>query len=431
MMESTVGRRFVDRYFAVWALVLPVTSVLIIPSVQGTTPGYLLALASLAVVPIIRPDLMRSFLGGVAAFFAIFVGLNAVAQLLVVFANAPPLAPLPLVAPFEADRTVFLRSSMFSQSLYLLAGVATLFFVRTFYHRGWDRYILTGAGLLAAYGIYEFIFFLLFGRSGDFLSNRVFVAGDLVHTGSWFQTLQVGPLTIARLKSLTGEPSMYAFAMLPFWIHAVHTGRTLLSMFLLATLLMSTATTAVVGLAVYGLVRLYYARHLSVANRYTLAFLVTLAILAVAAWSIVTPLLELLVLDKLALSSYSAVTRVRLLFINLEFFLQAPLVVQLFGVGFGYVRSIDMATTLLVNNGLVGVGIVTAAFFYPLRRLGNTRREIGLKAILVVLFVVMMVAVSEFAYLSVWLFLGIVYHEIRRPRHESLPAARAAVMLPG
>jgi len=39
--------RNVDHYFAAWAFVLPISCVLILPPVQGTTPAYLFALSLL------------------------------------------------------------------------------------------------------------------------------------------------------------------------------------------------------------------------------------------------------------------------------------------------------------------------------------------------------------------------------------------------
>lgn len=147
-----------------------------------------------------------------------------------------------------------MRPTMFTQSLYVLAAASTFFFVKHLYSVRWDTYLFTGAVVFAIYGLYECAYFLVFGESGDFLSNRTFEAGKLfggVATGSWFQTFQLGPLTVQRLKSLAGEPSMYAFAILPFWIYALHTKRTFTHVLLFITLLLSTSTTAMLGIFVY------------------------------------------------------------------------------------------------------------------------------------------------------------------------------------
>src|SRR5699024_12013077 len=40
----------IDIFFKCWALVLPVTSVLIFPSIQGTTPAYMMAFLSIPLI---------------------------------------------------------------------------------------------------------------------------------------------------------------------------------------------------------------------------------------------------------------------------------------------------------------------------------------------------------------------------------------------
>lgn len=410
-MSSLRELPFLDRYFALWAFLIPVTSVLLFPAIQGTLPANLMALATLGLVPALRPDAATRFLGKGMIFWACFTALAAASQLVTVLVGPPDISGLPLLEPYYTDRRVLLRGSLFTQSLYLLAGTTTFVFVWSFYRREWDRYILLGSGALAAYGLYEFVFYLLFQQPGDFLSNRVFVAGELVHTGSFFQTMNVAGVTFQRLKSLTGEPSMYAFTVLPYWIYSLHNGWNRLSILLFVTLLMTVSTSAAVGIMAYVLIRLYYVRRLGVVNRYSAAFAGLLVIVGAAAWQVLQPLLDLMVLDKLSLSSGSAVTRLRLMMTNIEFFAEAPWGVKLFGLGFGYVRATDMGSTLLVNTGLVGVALTTLLFFYPVSRLGDSRREIGIKAILIVLYGVMMLAVAEYSYLSLWLFLGIAYRE--------------------
>jgi hypothetical protein len=57
--------------------------------------------------------------------------------------------------------------------------------------------------------------------------------------------------SLARIKSLTGEPSMYAFTVLPFFIMSVHYKKTFLSFLLLITLFLSFSTTAYLGILAY------------------------------------------------------------------------------------------------------------------------------------------------------------------------------------
>ncbi len=254
---GAAASRPADRYFYVWALVIPVASILVIPFVQGTTPANLLALALLfppVALLLMSFDGARNFYKTLLWIAACFVAFTAVSQLALAGLTLRHLAGLELVDPL--DKSVVLRKTLFTQSMYLFAGVTTFVFVRWFYRREWDRWMLAGAALLAAYGIYELCFFAIAQRPGDFLSNRTFGAG--FHPGSWFQTISLGPILMQRLKSLTGEPAMYAFTILPFWIYALHTGRNKTQWFLLLSLLLTASTTAVLGIAVYLFARIVW-----------------------------------------------------------------------------------------------------------------------------------------------------------------------------
>ncbi len=46
--------KVLDIYFAFLSLVLPITSFLLIPSIQGTTPAYILALLAIPLVTLIK-----------------------------------------------------------------------------------------------------------------------------------------------------------------------------------------------------------------------------------------------------------------------------------------------------------------------------------------------------------------------------------------
>lgn len=80
---------------------------------------------------------------------------------------------------------------------------------------------------------------------------------------------------------------------------------------------------------------------------------------------------------------------------------------SLFGIGFGYIRSSNLFTTLLVNTGIIGV--LSFSYFYlkdfSLKAQNFIKQ--GNNSIILVLFVISMVAVPEFSYLSFWIFLAI------------------------
>src|SRR5699024_3619262 len=123
-------------------------------------------------------------------------------------------------------------------------------------------------------------------------------------------------------------------------------------------------------------------------------------------WAIVNKL----IIQKLSAESVSGMTRLDNFISSVLFWLDAPLPTQLFGLGFGYVRSTDLFSTLLVNNGLVGLAIMVIAFGYPILALGTSTKQFGLRCALSVIVVSLFTSIPEFAYLSIWLFLGIAYN---------------------
>lgn len=413
-------------YFYAWALVLPIQSVLVVPFVQGTTAANLFALALLfppIALLVMSFDGARNFYKTLLWIVVIFVAFTAIAQLSLASLGLRSLWRLHLIDPL--DKTVVLRTTLFTQSLYLLAAVTTLVFVRWFYRRRWDRWFLAGAILLALYGIYEVCFFLIAHRPGDFLSNRMFGGG--YHPGSWFQTIALGPILMQRLKSLTGEPAMYAFTILPFWIYALHTGRMKTHWLLLLSLLLTASTTALLGIALYLAMRVAWFQKI---DRFTLlaaAGLLTVAGLWAMDVKFVVDAVDKVLIRKFSLESVSGTARLTIFRHDIGNFLDAPLGIQLFGVGWGYTYGSTMLGTLLINAGVIGVCIAFAVFLYPIFRLGDDIREQGLKAAVLVILVTLMAAVPEYGYLSTWLFLGIAYHEALKVREVPAPERFAPI----
>ncbi len=417
-----------DIYFAAWALVLPIASVVLLPTMQGTTPGNLFALAAMAPpvsLLIIPKEKILPFYYDLALASFGFLALNALAQLSLAFSTITyfPLS-LPLVDSLDIDNSILMRKTMFTQSLYLLAGASTFFFVKHLYCEKWDKYFFVGAIVLGLYGVYECVYFFATGASGDFLSNRAFESGTLFadpHTGSWFQTIHLGPLTLQRLKSLTGEPSMYAFTILPFWIYALHTKRTAAQGFLLITLVMSTTTTAVLGICTYLLIRLVY---YGLADRFVCVvggILLFLLAMGLFGNEYILSAFKQLIEDKVTAENPSGAGRFASFLTSWEYFLDLPLANQLFGIGYGYIRSTDLLSTSLVNLGIIGFLLTTCIFIYPVVKLGRTEREVGIKASLIVIFVTMIFSKPNFAFLSIWLFLGIAYNEVKKRTERRTP----------
>lgn len=402
---KALEQSFIDGYFKFWALVLPVASVVVIPAVQGTTPAYILAFLSLPVLLIAARIKQAQQYLTILFFFAIgFVTLNLASQFFLSLYGGLDLSTLPLVNRLYPGQNVLLRSVLFTQTLYLATGLLTFLFVFECYRPSWDPYIFAGILLLVAYGFYEVTFFWLTGTSGDFLSNRVF---NQNHPGSLFQTIRFGDVTLQRMKSLTGEPSMFAFTVLPYWIFAIHTKRTIIAAILTLALLLSATTTAIVGMIIYAGLLILSGR---VDIKYLLGAATAAALIAVIKFQAVWAVINKLIIQKFSLESVSGATRFANLYDCVLFWLDAPLPTKIFGLGFGYIRSSDFFSTLLVNNGLVGLAIMALVFGYPIFALGPSNKSFGLKCALVVIAVSLLSSVPEFAYLSTWLFLGISYN---------------------
>jgi hypothetical protein len=415
-----------NRYFYLWALMLPITSVVLSPSIPGTTPGLVMGIASvgylflLFLLPKYRFTVERmdkgSFFRDLLHFCLLLFGLIIAAQLSLSFAIDNGIYvtfdKINLVSSEDITSVMF-RSSLFTQSFYLIAAVILAVFVKNFYAPSWNRFILYGAVLLSLYGLYEFTYFLIFHANGDFLSNRIFNGSEnkQTHSGSLFQTMNLFGIQFMRLKSLTGEPSMFGFTVLPLWIYAIHLRKTKIQLVLLLSLLLTFSTTAFVGIILYFLLRILFFR---LKDRY---MLVTVAVFVFAApffFSYIQTFFNTIIGTKT--QTYSGMERQSLMDTHLDFFNQLPLLNKLFGVGFGYVRSADLWSTFLCNIGIVGTALFTVLFLVPLIKLKNDYENIGIKCLLIVIYVTSMISVSEFAYLTIWLFVGIAYAKIKKEK---------------
>lgn len=220
-----------------------------------------------------------------------------------------------------------------------------------------------------------------------------------------------------RLKSLTGEPSMYSFSILPFWIYALYMERFKIAYLLFATLLLTTSTTALLGMALYFILVPIFSQISKRWMLYGVFFLVGFIVAVTFAFDEITQAVyKTQIVEKLSLQNMSGAGRFQAVVDHLTYYAQLDLWSQLVGQGFGTIRSLDLLSTLLVNTGIVGFLIFTVAFFYPVVRLKNTQRNNGIKTSLIVIYVTAMISVSEFAYLSVWIFLGLAYHQLDRER---------------
>src|SRR3984893_793725 len=235
-------------FMAIWCVLMPITSFLLIPSAQGTIPAYVLGFASVLLVILSResgrPSTQQSHYFRVALVVAaIWFLLLCGSQLGHMVSDRRDFGDMFLNNP--SDTRVVLRSVLFTQTLYLVACLCIALFFRFFFRAEWMRYVLWGGWFLAIYGIYEWLFFLIMGQPGDFLANRSY--GEDLHTASWSQAIQLGPLNLLRIKSTFGEPSFFSAAVIPYLFLAVQEKRKWLSLALLFCVVFSTSTSSYIA----------------------------------------------------------------------------------------------------------------------------------------------------------------------------------------
>lgn len=394
-----------DRYFRAWALVIPVTSVLVVPGIQGTIPGYIFSFLLIFVLLVCKLDSSKiNTFKDMFVFTYIFIIMILISQLINGTINIPSLERVILVNKLDINTEIF-RGSLFTQSLYLIPCIILFCFIKNYYSKDWDKYIFWGIGIYAIFGLYEFFYYIIFNEFGDFLTNRNFGEHETIRLGN--QLMTVAGFTFQRINGLALEPSMFAFTILPFWIYSIHTKRKRLSLILLCSLLLTASTTAFIGII------LYYCYAILKSNQLRNFFIFTFGLLIILLfWDYVYAILDKTIFQKMFMKTESGIDRSNFFMEHLSYFQDSSFLTKLFGIGFGYVRSTDFFTTILVNNGIVGFCLFSLLFAYPLFTLKNSYKNMGIKMALVVIYTTMMVSIPEFSFLSTWLFLGIAYKEV-------------------
>src|ERR1700736_2514714 len=127
-------------FMPLWCTVMPITSLLLIPSIQGTIPAYMLAFASAFFVILSRdsgqPCIQRRRYFTVALLVAgIWLLLLCGSQLGHLLFNRHDFGDMYLID--TSDTRVVLRKALFTQSLYLAACVCIALFFRFFFRAEW------------------------------------------------------------------------------------------------------------------------------------------------------------------------------------------------------------------------------------------------------------------------------------------------------
>lgn len=370
---------------------------------------------------LIRPARLQPVL----LFAVIFGGLQLASQL----ANAlwaPELWRLPagLLISGESAGNVLFRQSLITQTVYVLVGVAFYFAARRLLESYYGQHLLlrvTRWGIIAfvGYGLFVFFGYLVVGQDLDFLSNRLTGLGDAF---GGKQVYYFGSLEILRLESLAAEPSMFAYFLVPFAV-LYYCVRDRMYLLLLFVLLLSTSTTALLGLGLFAVFNVVlHGRGLPLLA--ILALLVTGGLLF---FPEETRQVWAFTVSKVTLSDGQGVLSGIERFANFKgamgLFASYDPMHWLVGCGFGTIRSTDGFSTLLVNVGVGGTLVFLWFFLFPvfaLRADSGYRR--GLRLALIVTVILALISVPEFYFLHLWLLAALAWHEWNRQRHiEPVP----------
>jgi len=403
---ALVSRRIdpIDLYFAVWAFVMPLTTFLIVAKIQGTTPANVMALLSLGIFGCSKRYLQNGLVIA-AVFFTFYI----ISQAGLLANGVSSLKRLELIEPLP--RAPVFRMTTLTQGLYFLACLATFLFVRVYFRRQWMPYIFAGGWFLVVYGLYEWTYFLVFKKTGDFLGNRVFVSAGETHPGSWSQTMLVGSTTVLRIKSITGEPSFFATVAVPYLALAVTSRRYLLGCGLLLALLLSFSTSAYLGI-IFTLGYLAYARGYVDGKIVTVAFVAVILFFGLQA--IFPKTFSWMFAEKLLGHSTSGERRWIEVVYPLRYFSELPLINQLFGIGFG--TTYERTLRVLIDLGVVGMALYVLFFAWPLLRLPFKPSLLGIKAATAALLFFHTTGIGEIFYPSTWMMLGLAYWELDQVR---------------
>jgi len=390
-----------DIFVKLWIIVIPISSLVLNQQIPGLTIANILAIFSIFIPGILKNKQYFILLGSVVLIFFIY---EIIGQIFII-ENDLEINNFGMRLISPDTNLEILRSSLFTQSAYLLCGFLTFLFFYFYYSKNIDKTILYSSIIMCLYGIYEFLYFLIYKESGDFLSNRIFGGVDYIN-GSFFQTIDIGIYSINKMKSLTGEPSMFAFTMFPYLIFSSYKKELLITLMLITCIFMSLCSTMILGFMII----IIYNRYINKILKKPINLIIFISLLILLSIIILkTDLLSKLIFDKFTTENESTGERFDLLVANFEFFSNVSFLNKIFGVGFGFSRSTDLFTTLLVNVGILGVLLFSAIYLYPVIMLDKSKFNNCLKLILIVNFFLMMISVSEFAYLPSWMFLGIAY----------------------
>lgn len=399
-----------DKFFICWSFFIPITTVILIPSIKMSVLSSIFAYISPFLVILYLKKVRKKYFYDLVKFAYIYMLFVIISQfsnsIIYISLNNVTLVP----SNQEISVNVF-RYTLINQTLYILPGILTLYYVKYFYNKKWDKWIVYSGLFFAIYALYKWGYFIIFGEEGDFLTNKVyndFNKEELGGSGYLFQLINIGGVVMQRVQGLSGEPSMYAFTILPYFIFAIQKKVNKLYIFIIGiSMVLSMSTTIYIGMVLYFMILCLYGK---IKKKYLILFILLNVIVYIIFKDFIDDIVKYMIIDKLfyTQNSLSGEDRSFALFNSFYYWLDLDIIHMLFGIGYGYIRSLDFFTTLLVNVGLIGTIIFCYFILKEIKWKTSLFEEINNNAIIMCLFVSLMIAVPEVWFPSFWLFIGIV-----------------------
>ena len=418
-------RKLEEGFVALWCLLMPVTSLLIIPSIKGTTLAYILAFLSFGFVMVrLKTEGLnqrnREYLYLLLIVALIWLALLVASQAGHLIDDRKDFKGAFLIN--DLDTKVIFRSALFTQSLYFAACILIFLYFRYYFREEWMKYVLAGAYLMAAYGVYEWVYFLIFKHPGDFIVNRVYGED---HPGSWSQTIDFAGLSLLRIKSFYGEPSFYSSAIVLYLTTAIHYRRPLLITLLAFNAFFSTSTTCYVALLVCLLFHIVLAPKGRVLG---LFLLVTLIGAFIALSQLYPETFQGMFGDKISGENQSGQMRMESDQNTQELLSSFSPMNWMFGIGFGYSYN-QISLAMLTNTGIIGFAIYCLAFLKPVWCLPRHGIYGALKTGIFGLFFLFNLTLSEFFLATSWMFLGLAYNKLDEYQRARLQDAATSELI--
>lgn len=421
---ATNTGNFLRRYVNVLMLFFPLTAFLLIPAIPSTTITTVFAGLMLLFIPLsgLREEKAR-FMIEVGYLFCVIAALSFSSQFINLVTHLKLPTDLILINKKDYTKT-FYRPSHITQTLSLIVGFIIYTYVKYFSNETIIKYIYIGLRLLCIYGLYEFCFYIITGQNGDFIVNRTF--GDGEKSGSLFQTVSLGGLSLMRFKGYTGEPSMFVFTVFPFWVLSFGLKRKFDQYFLLGCLILSFSTTAYLCIIMFFTFWIIHKRQFKIFFYLSIFIIIACFTLQLDRFQhLLDSIYNFVFAGKMEGHAASSRDRSTAITNHLAFWASLNGFSQAFGIGFGYVRSTDFFATIMVNNGLIGFLIFT---WFVLKnvwlKIPVPLLSICYKIGLVLVYLIMMATVPEFAYPSLWIYIGLgfVLQRLKQIPDRDVPA---------